>query len=324
MNYLTILIRQTLLIALFTSFSFYSYGSNLNGKILDVQDDARLYCNTDCELNFFLRIKMAQAINASLDDLVPMYLAYSLDNESYEMHSVDLTKFLDYGNSVNDQPILEYRVYFSIDVSNLDQDELPTDYDLGLFTDYSSSNNGYFPYPVLNYKEEESFFPCNIFDLSFGQQVPSPGCDISREVNPFYSGDFQIHCKPCFDQEPGTPKGGYLDLKPLDLNPFEKEPFNKNGDELPFYSEQENLSRLQFYPNPFNTQLLVPFQLEKTAKVALQIFDATGKIMYQESNLKDAGFHQIELNTDTWPAGVYYAKTQSGNTTQSYRLVKID
>ncbi len=329
MNYLTILAKQTLLLALLTTCSFYSYASNVNGKILDVQDDARLYCNEDCELNFFIRIKMAQPINANSNELAPMYFYYNFGEGMEETLDVDIDGFNDYGNTVDNTPIVEYRVHFSIDVSNGNQDELPEHYSLALLTENPrSTNGGFIPYPIEDYKEEDSFFPCHVFDLSFGQQSPAPGCDITGNYIPAYSNEFDTHCKPCFDiepePEPGGPKGGILvePYEPKNQIPGDANPFN--GDENPFHTNDHNLSALQIYPNPFSTQLHVPFELKEAAKVDFQVFDATGKIIYQESNPQDAGIHQIVLNTDTWPAGVYYTKAQSGNAIQSYRLVKID
>ncbi len=330
MNYLTIFAKQTLLLALLTTCSFYSYANNVNGKILDVQDDARLYCNEDCELNFFIRIKMAQPANANFNELAPMYFYYNFGEGMEETLDVDIDGLTDYGNTVDDTPILEYRVHFSIDVSDGNEDELPTDYSLALFTENPRSTNGnLIPYPVEFYKEEGSFFPCHVFDLSFGQQLPAPGCDLTGNYPPLYSGEFKNHCKPCFDlepePEPGEPKGGVL-VEPYEpknqipggnINPF-------NQAEHPFHTNDHNLSALQSYPNPFSTQLQVSFELKKSAKMGFQVFDATGKIIYQESNPQEAGVHQIVLNTDSWPAGIYYAKAQSGNDTQSYRLIKID
>ncbi len=323
MKDLRILLKQMLFLVLFITCSFFNNEIIANnGKILDVQDDARFSgCNyPSCEINLSYTIKMAKPFatgNKNFADLVPMYLKVYLGNQLFETIPVNFVDFVDYGEVISERSIIEWR--YELTLNN--QASVPFHYTGTLVTDHPTLPGYHLLYPVADYTKNASYFPCHIFDHSFGTLNIPPGCNEDEFSIPQVSKDLIFTCANCnFTQE----------ASPTNNTPFEVDidvpidPFDTEGGGLPFHSNEENLTALQFQPNPFDTQLHLPFELKNAAEFEFQVFDATGKILHQEANVQDAGTHQIELDTDHWPTGVYYAQVKTGSFSKSYRLVKIE
>lgn len=66
------------------------------------------------------------------------------------------------------------------------------------------------------------------------------------------------------------------------------------------------------YPNPFNPQTQVRFDLKETAFVTLRLFDVLGRevrVLMREE--KPAGTHQVRLSGEALPSGVYFYSLQA-------------
>ncbi len=317
MNARKILLKQFFFLLLFTTSSLFNtdIAAN-NGKILDVQDDARFSAPADnCEIKITFSIRMTKPFvpgSQSFQSLVPMYLRYHLENQGTETIPVYFDEFVDYGEKIDGRSIIEWRFSLSFD----NQSTLPPSYTGTLVTDHPSIPGYHSFYPVRDYIAHKSFFPCHVFDHSFGTQTPPPGCELGETTPPrVYRSLISVWPDCRFAEEP------IIDDNPFDIiDPFDGE---NEGEELPFHSNEKNLTSLQFQPNPFDSQLHLPFELKEAAAFEFQVFDATGKILHQEAKQQGAGAHQIELDTDNWPTGVYYAQVNTGSFSKSYRLVKI-
>jgi hypothetical protein len=74
------------------------------------------------------------------------------------------------------------------------------------------------------------------------------------------------------------------------------------------------LSQIQIYPNPFSFSTNIKYSLEKREKVRLQVFNLSGQcISTIRENYEIPGEHEILLNAEEFPAGVYIFKLQAGN-----------
>jgi hypothetical protein len=89
---------------------------------------------------------------------------------------------------------------------------------------------------------------------------------------------------------------------------------------------QPNTTRiLPNYPNPFNPQTTLRFQLERAQTVSLMIYNTIGQ---RVATLADrrfaAGNHQIPFRAESLPSGVYFAvlKTEQNQFTQKLLLLK--
>jgi len=86
---------------------------------------------------------------------------------------------------------------------------------------------------------------------------------------------------------------------------------------------------LQNYPNPFNSSTAIIFNLGKSGKVQIIIYNAGGQIVKQLcSRIYSKGSHQIiwhGMNNDGLPvvSGIYYAQIKAGSKQQIKKLILI-
>ena len=70
----------------------------------------------------------------------------------------------------------------------------------------------------------------------------------------------------------------------------------------------------QNYPNPFNPSTRIRYDLPKTARVSIKVFDLLGQeVMTLVDEEKDAGKYSAELNGTNLPSGVYYYRLEAGS-----------
>jgi hypothetical protein len=78
----------------------------------------------------------------------------------------------------------------------------------------------------------------------------------------------------------------------------------------------------QNYPNPFNPQTTIRFTLPTAGPTALHIYDAAGQPL---SSLVDgflpAGTHQVRFDGDALASGLYFYRLQSGELTETRKMV---
>lgn len=74
----------------------------------------------------------------------------------------------------------------------------------------------------------------------------------------------------------------------------------------------ENLRLLSAYPNPFNSQVRIAIQLKQRAKVAVQLFNLTGKMVLSRHLALSAGEHRIPIHLNNQASGVYFLRLQNG------------
>jgi subtilisin-like proprotein convertase family protein len=80
----------------------------------------------------------------------------------------------------------------------------------------------------------------------------------------------------------------------------------------------------QNYPNPFNPTTNIKFDLPKNLFVSLKIFDILGKEVSSLINSEiTAGSYNIEWNASQYPSGVYFYKIETGNNTDTKKMLLI-
>ncbi len=82
-------------------------------------------------------------------------------------------------------------------------------------------------------------------------------------------------------------------------------------------------SSVAVYPNPFNEQLNFDFRLNTAAQVSLQIYDLSGKTVYNESRQFPAGKHTVSVNADQMKLtpGTYLYRLQVGKKVKTGKVV---
>ncbi|TKJ41266.1 hypothetical protein CEE37_06255 [candidate division LCP-89 bacterium B3_LCP] len=84
----------------------------------------------------------------------------------------------------------------------------------------------------------------------------------------------------------------------------------------------DNFSLQGAYPNPFNPSTTLSFALPEAAKVELQVFDISGRLVVNliDGN-RNAGIHQVTFDASGLASGVYICKLKAGSFTASQKMV---
>ncbi len=86
----------------------------------------------------------------------------------------------------------------------------------------------------------------------------------------------------------------------------------------------ESFSLQQNYPNPFNSTTNIKFQIPKSGKVKLKIFDLTGKeIKLLINENLSSGVYEISYDAGELPSGIYFYKLECDDFTQTKKMIVV-
>jgi hypothetical protein len=94
---------------------------------------------------------------------------------------------------------------------------------------------------------------------------------------------------------------------------------NLNRDNIPSdYMLKQN------YPNPFNPSTKISYRIPEPGIVRIIISSAEGKeLELLENQFKSAGTYDIIFDGRNYPSGVYFCKFESGNFTETKKMLLI-
>jgi hypothetical protein len=80
---------------------------------------------------------------------------------------------------------------------------------------------------------------------------------------------------------------------------------------------------MAIFPNPFQQQTTIQYQLDKTTSVTLEIYDVNGRRIAQPvpNSSQDAGLYRVNFQAGDHPKGVYYVVLRTEDAVESKRLV---
>jgi len=88
--------------------------------------------------------------------------------------------------------------------------------------------------------------------------------------------------------------------------------------------EPNDYSLSQNYPNPFNPSTTIKYQLPKSGKVTLKVFDILGREVASLVNeFKPAGTYEVSFNASALPTGIYFYKLTAAPFTQTRKMLLI-
>jgi len=80
----------------------------------------------------------------------------------------------------------------------------------------------------------------------------------------------------------------------------------------------------QNFPNPFNPVTVIRYDLTEPGSTSLIVYNILGqKVKELVNEYKDAGYYKVEFNASELPSGIYIYKINSGNYTQTRKLMLI-
>ena len=93
------------------------------------------------------------------------------------------------------------------------------------------------------------------------------------------------------------------------------------SDEAPIASRYE---LGQNYPNPFNPTTHIRFNIPETANAKLTVFNVMGEeVATLVNGVMQAGGHTVSWNAASMPTGVYFYQLESGNFSQTKKLLLV-
>jgi hypothetical protein len=104
----------------------------------------------------------------------------------------------------------------------------------------------------------------------------------------------------------------------IDIGCYEWNP-PVGGEEL----SDVQISSVNIYPNPVQSQSIIELNLENAASVQLSIVDITGRMVYElEAPDMQSGRNLISINADSFPAGLYLCRLKIGNEMITKKIIK--
>ncbi len=84
------------------------------------------------------------------------------------------------------------------------------------------------------------------------------------------------------------------------------------------------LSEVGNYPNPFNPETTIRFQLPATAHVTVAVYDMTGReVAKLLDGTQGAGLHSVRFDARNLPSGFYLYRIQAGTAVHTGRMVLL-
>jgi hypothetical protein len=78
------------------------------------------------------------------------------------------------------------------------------------------------------------------------------------------------------------------------------------------------------YPNPFNPVTKITYELPENTEIQITVFDMGGTYITTLVNtFQIAGYHTISWNASSYPSGVYLIRMDSGDFTQTQKVVLV-
>ncbi|HEX2926365.1 MAG: T9SS type A sorting domain-containing protein [Ignavibacteria bacterium] len=78
------------------------------------------------------------------------------------------------------------------------------------------------------------------------------------------------------------------------------------------------------YPNPFNPSTVIDYQVPKTSKVTLKIFDMLGQeVATLVNEVKETGRYEVEFNASSLPSGTYIYEIRANDFVKSGKMMLL-
>jgi hypothetical protein len=80
----------------------------------------------------------------------------------------------------------------------------------------------------------------------------------------------------------------------------------------------------QNFPNPFNSSTRIEYDLPRTGRVSIQVFDITGRqVAVLVDEVKPARQHTTVWDAGAFSSGVYFVRMTAGSFTQERKILLL-
>jgi aminopeptidase N len=92
----------------------------------------------------------------------------------------------------------------------------------------------------------------------------------------------------------------------------------------PLYYIPRQSSLVWLYPNPFNKNITITYQIEKSEDIEIIVYDVLGQIVeILVDEKKTTGIYQVEWDGQKWASGSYYCIMKAGNVSDVKKMTLI-
>ncbi|MHB2148197.1 T9SS type A sorting domain-containing protein [Calditrichota bacterium LG25] len=106
-----------------------------------------------------------------------------------------------------------------------------------------------------------------------------------------------------------------------DIYLFDASPLTAIQNEAPW---PMNFSLEQNYPNPFNPQTTIPFQISRTCRVQLVIYNILGqKVQTLIDRILEPGHHTVVFNGQNLASGIYWVRLKADGQVKTKKMILI-
>lgn len=86
----------------------------------------------------------------------------------------------------------------------------------------------------------------------------------------------------------------------------------------------DGVARVELYPNPFRSTVLLHLDLLMTGPSTVEVFDVLGRrVLRRDLGVQPAGSSEYRLDLAEVPAGLYVVRVSNGSESITKRLVKV-
>ncbi|HCA43549.1 MAG TPA: hypothetical protein DEP28_09895 [Bacteroidetes bacterium] len=206
--------------------------------------------------------------------------------------------------------------------------------------DMSSSmvKNGNFVYVAGFSEASENKYELIKIDESSGQIVTNWNATYTPTfLSKYYEGKYRIKTCVAYIENKLTLVGSICHLDGSELS-FGIATIDSTGSVISTYeydvntqpdisinNNQKNDEKIELnvFPNPFNPETKINFNLPIAGNVNLKIYDISGKEVYAYSNFMNKGMNSVNFNGGNLPSGIYFVKLTSGIYTSTQKIMLL-
>lgn len=86
--------------------------------------------------------------------------------------------------------------------------------------------------------------------------------------------------------------------------------------------ERASVDLMGNFPNPFNGSTIIKYELRESRHVQLEVWDVSGhRIATLVDGVQDAGLHEVPFRADEIPSGMYLARLDTEDRTQTHTMI---